>query len=96
MTIDLDRIPPALPKRACTMVLTIGADTRQAMAWSLRHLADEIDMGQINGPSGCSGGSESGYSYDCHFGTSPTHEEYFAAVRAWQESRASLAGLGGA
>lgn len=78
-------MPPVRPRRAVTMTLTIGADTRLEMALALQHLAFEIEAGQINGPSGCSGGPFSGYSYDFTAAEHPTHDEYIAQLNAYLE-----------
>jgi len=75
------------PQRAVRMTLTIGADTRDDMARALEHLACEISMGRINGPSGCMGGGDSGYSYDFTAGASPTPEEYQAQLRAYLDAK---------
>ena len=72
-----------------TMSLTLGADTRAEMVRALYDFADQVDMGFVNGPSGCSAGCGSGYSYAVKFGDRPTHEEYIAALNAYLERPAA-------
>jgi hypothetical protein len=73
------------PQRAVRMELTIGADTRKAMADALEQLAWEIRADVINGPSGCSGSCDAGYAYDFVAGEHPTHEEYVESLKAYTE-----------
>jgi hypothetical protein len=75
------------PQRAVTMTLIIGADTRRDMSDALEQLAFDIAAGQINGPSGCSGGSGSGYSYSFSAKDGPTHDEYVAQLAAYLETK---------
>lgn len=78
---------PKRQTRACTMTLTIGADTRADMAEALDQLAIDLINGYINGPSGCSGGTRSGFSYEVKFGDRPTNEEYIAELNAYLERK---------
>lgn len=73
------------PQRAVTMTLTIGADRRQDMGDALREIADRIESGDINGPTGASGAPSVGYGYEFKASESPTHEEYHAQLRAYLE-----------
>ena len=70
------------PQRAVRMTLTIGADTRKDMVAAIDHLCHMIETDQIHGPSGCSGGCHSGYSYEFTASDRPTHDEYMAALDA--------------
>jgi len=74
------------PQRAVRMTLTIGADSRSAMARSLEQIAERILFNEINGPNGCSGGCDSGYSYEFTASDRPTPEEYVAQLNAYLDA----------
>jgi hypothetical protein len=69
------------PKRAVRLTLELQADTRSAMVSALYSIADRVDRGELS--RGCTGGPDSGWVYDYVETESPTHDEYFAQVRAW-------------
>lgn len=71
------------PRRAVTIDLRMGADTKADLVASLYRLAEMIDRGDIRGPSGCSGGCTSGYSYEFTVADHPTHDEYIAKLNEY-------------
>lgn len=67
----------AKPQRAFSIVLTAGADTKEDLAWELRHLADQIERDKLT--VGCIGGPSAGSVYS--YRKRPvTHDAYFSAI----------------
>ena len=69
------------PTRALRLTLRLDADNIEELAWSMRHLADQADRGEIT--TGVSGGSTSGWTYELLRDEAQTHEKYFADLRAY-------------
>jgi hypothetical protein len=69
------------PERAHTLVLKAGGDTARDLAHELRHLADQIERGQLS--VGCSGSPSGGTTYSYRVAPGQTHEAYFLQVEAW-------------
>lgn len=75
------------PKRACRLTLELQADTREALASALYHLASRVERDEIS--NGVSGGPDSGAIYEFAFSDVPTHDQYFEQVREYLKDRAT-------
>lgn len=75
------------PERKVVFLLKVGADDRQSLANALWSIADQIERREINGPTGVSGGYDSGYIYEFREGDGPSHDEYFEQLNAHLEAQ---------
>lgn len=75
-SLALARLSGDSPKRAVTLEL----------ATALYNFATQIDRNEVS-RSGVSGGYHAGYTYTYTSNEAPSHDEYFAAVDVWLESR---------
>jgi hypothetical protein len=69
------------PERAHTIICKMGGDTARDLAHELRHLADQIDRGQLT--VGCGGGPSGGGIWSYRVAPEQTHDVYFQQVAAW-------------
>jgi len=83
--------PGEAPKRAHTLVVSMGADTVVDLAWGLRHMADDIERGRLT--VGCSGSPSVGSAYSYRIRPEQTHDVYFEQLNAWLEAEAGRAAL---
>lgn len=74
--------PSRGPVRAHDLILRIGADTDDALAWELRHLADTILREGLSRWA-CSGSPSVGYQYSYRHDPAQTHDEYFRQIDEW-------------
>lgn len=72
------------PERAHTVILSAGADSATELAWHLRHLADDIERGELT--VGCSGSPSSGSIYSYRVRPEQTHEVYFQQIEEMLEA----------
>lgn len=75
---------PTPPHRACRFVLDLQADTRRDLANALSNMADQIDRGEMG--RGVSGGYSTGYIYELIENDHPTHDEWYAELRAYLDA----------
>lgn len=68
---------PEIP-RAHSIVMSAGADTSQGLAWLLRQMADQIEMGRLS--IGVWGGPSDGVTYSYRISPDQTHDEYFRQI----------------
>lgn len=72
---------PVKPERAHTLIVSMGADTPEDLAWGLRHMAEDIERGQLT--VGCSGGPSVGSMYSYRVLPEQTHDVYFSQLDEW-------------
>ena len=70
-------------ERAHTLILKAGADTAKDLAHELRHIASQIDRGELT--VGCIGGSSAGTLYSYRVAPEQTHDEYFRQINEMLE-----------
>lgn len=75
---------PEAPRRACTLMLRIGADDRASLVRAVEEFARTID--ERREPGGACGGYDYGWSYELSAKDRPTHDEYVAALDAYLEA----------
>lgn len=85
-SLSLARLSGDSPKRAVTLELEMQADEPRELATALYNFATQIDRNEVS-RSGVSGGYHAGYTYTYTANEAPSHDEYFAAVDVWLESR---------
>ena len=73
------------PQRACRLTMRLEADTPQDMASLLENFAWRIHAGELT--TGVTGGPSSGGIYEFHCAEHPSHEEYFAQLRAYLQEK---------
>ena len=73
------------PVRACRFTLDMQADNRQELIDALSNMADQLARGELT--KGVSGGPYSGWTYEFIENEHPTHDEYFAEVRAYLDAK---------
>jgi hypothetical protein len=78
--------PNPAPRRAHTLICSMGGDTAADLATELRNLASRIERDDIT--VGCCGGPTSGRIYSYRVAPEQTHDAYFAQVDAWLKQRA--------
>lgn len=66
------------PERGHTLIAKFGANTAEELAWSLRHMADDIQRGQLT--EGCSGSPSAGTIYSYKVLPEMTKSRYFAEL----------------
>lgn len=71
------------PKRAYTMTLTIGGNSKEDVAHALKNICTDMLIGQMNGPNGCSGSPSVGYHYEIEECPEMTAERYFTELDAY-------------
>ena len=69
------------PVRACRLVLDLQGDSRSDIVNALENIAMHIDRQELT--KGCSGGVNSGYSYEYTESDHPTTEEYHSQLRVF-------------
>jgi hypothetical protein len=74
------------PKRAVSLICSIGADTPDDMAHALRNMAAAIDRKELT--RGCWGSPSDGAIYEYTEKDHPTHDEYFAELRRYLDESA--------
>lgn len=72
-------------RRAFVLTLTVGADTRRALAGALYNLAYRVEAEEIT--EGVSGGYDSGYTYKLDVDESITHDSYFEELNAYLDAK---------
>lgn len=75
------------PQRAHTLIVSMGADTAEALAWGLRHMADDIERERLS--VGASGSPSVGSMYSYRVLPEQTHAAYFAQLDEWLEREAA-------
>ena len=75
------------PHRRHTVKITIGADTMQAVAGELNHLAFLFSSEQVGEGNSVSAGGTSGSTTEHIIDPDMTHEQYFRDIDAWLEER---------
>lgn len=85
-SLRLARLDGDSPRRAVTLELEMQADTPRDLASALYNFSIQIDHQEVS-RSGVSGGCHAGYTYTYTANEAPSHDEYFAAVDVWLESR---------
>lgn len=73
------------PVRAFRLTMALEADTRTAMAWALRNLADRVEREEVT--VGCWGSPSDGAIYELLVDPSVTHDSYHAALRAYLDDK---------
>lgn len=73
------------PQRAVTLKLDLQADTPAALIRALENIACQIERGELS--TGCSGGYESGYTYEYHEANGPSHDEYVKQLQTYCATR---------
>jgi hypothetical protein len=72
------------PERAHTLIVSMGANTAEDLAWGLRHMADDIERGQLT--VGASGSPSVGSIYSYRIRPEQTHDVYFRELDEWLQS----------
>ena len=72
---------PKGPQRAHTLIAKFGANTETELAWSLRHMADDIERKRVS--EGCSGSPSAGVVYSYKILPEMTKSRYFAELEAY-------------
>jgi hypothetical protein len=73
------------PQRACVLTVKIEADSPLQMVRAVNCLADGISRGELS--TGCWGSPDHGAIYEYMESDSPTHDEYFAQLRAYLDAK---------
>lgn len=76
------------PERGHTLIAKFGANTAEELAWSLRHMADDIQRGQVT--EGCSGSPSAGVIYSYKVLPEMTKSRYFSELDQHLEQMAAL------
>jgi len=74
------------PERAHTLIAKIGANTAEDLAWALRHMADDIQRGELT--EGCSGSPSAGTIYSYKVRPEMTKSRYFSELDAYLDREA--------
>lgn len=74
----------AAPVRAVRLQLDLQGDTPADVVNALEELARRVYGGELSA-HGVSGGYHSGYIYSYDAATTPTHDDYVAAITAWAQ-----------
>jgi len=82
--------PRGGPQRAHSLVLSAGGDTAEDLAWTLRHMADDIERGQLT--VGCSGSPSAGTIYSYRIAPGQTHDVFFQQVDEWLKAQGARHG----
>lgn len=73
------------PRRAFTLTLEIGADTRDELVHALHDLAHRIERDEVS--RGCWGSPSNGAVYELLVDESQTHDKYFEAINKYLEEK---------
>lgn len=78
------------PKRPYEMVLSIGADSLEAVAGALHNISHDVyimaERGHSNPHTTTSGGVDSGYMFSLVRTDTADHDEYFKQIEVYLES----------
>jgi hypothetical protein len=75
------------PVRAHELIVKIGADTVEDLAWALRTLASDVERGRLT--RGCWGSPSDGAIYSYRHDPAMTHDRYFAELDQHLEREAA-------
>ena len=85
---QLESVAPSRgPTRQHDLIIRVGADTVEDLAWALRQFADDALRSGIS-VHGCSGSPSVGYLYSYRHDPAQTHDAYFQQVDEWLASDA--------
>lgn len=72
------------PRRAVSLKLDLQADSPAALIRALENIAIQIERHELT--TGCSGGYDSGYTYEYCEAAGPSHDEYVRQLQQWIET----------
>lgn len=74
--------PSRGPVRQHDLIMRVGADSVEELAWALRQFADEALRSGISA-HGCSGSPSVGYLFSYRDNPEMSHDRYFREVDEW-------------